>query len=68
MKQMFLTLAAICLVSCGSNDECCTNDIIHQDTTSTLVVDSVRDDIPFDIESTENVSDLLDSLANVVPE
>lgn len=67
MKNVFLTLTAACLVACGSNDECCNSDIVLQDTIPTLETDSVRDDIPFDVESTANVSDLLDSLSAVEP-
>jgi hypothetical protein len=55
MKNLLLTLAVVSLMACNSTEECCIV-IQPQDT----------NDLPFDINSIENVGQLLDSL-EVIP-
>ncbi len=58
MKKLFLPLAVVGLVACNSTEEttCCSAEQ-PQDST----------DLPFDINSIENVGQLLDSLEAVPP-
>jgi len=68
MKQLFVTLGAtIALSSCGVFNTETETEVILQDTT-TLEFDSTAvAQAPFNTDSIANVSDLLDSLANVEP-
>ena len=54
MKNIFLTLAVVSLMACNSTEEYCT-----------VVEPQDANDLPFDINSIENVSQLLDSLNNI---
>ena len=57
MKKLFLTLAVVGLVACNSTEETTSTECCHTDAT----------DLPFDINSIENVGQLLDSLEAVSP-
>jgi len=66
MKQVFLTIGIVGLMSCGNTEEstvtpapCCNTD--------TLQYDTVGVDTPFSTDSITTVSDLLDSLNAVEP-
>lgn len=56
MKKLFLTLAVVGLVACNSTEE-------------SIIIDHPQDanDLPFEIDSITNVSQLLDSLEAVSP-
>ena len=56
MKKLFLTLAVISLVACNSTEE-------------SIIIDHPQDagDLPFEIDSIQNVNQLLDSLEAVSP-
>jgi len=51
MKNLLLTLAVVSLMACNSTEECCV-----------VIEPQDANDLPFDISSIENVSQLLDSL------
>ena len=55
MKNLLLTLAVVSLMACNSTEECCI-----------VIQPQDANDLPFDINSIENVNQLLDSLA-VIP-
>ena len=57
MKSLFLTLAVVGLVACNSTEETTSIECCHTDAT----------DLPFDINSIQNVGQLLDSLEAVPP-
>lgn len=57
MKKLFLTLAVVSLVACNSTEEATSTECCHTDAT----------DLPFEIDSIENVGQLLDSLEAVSP-
>ena len=64
MKQIFLTLGIVGLMSCSNTEaptvtSCCNAD--------TLQYDTVGVDTPFSTDSITTVSELLDSLAAVKP-
>ncbi len=66
MRQVFLTIGIVGLMSCSNTEEptitptpCCDTD--------TLQYDTVGVDTPFNTDSITTVSDLLDSLAAVEP-
>jgi len=65
MKKLFLTLAVVGLVACNSTEEttCCTTDTADQ----VDVHPTDANDLPFEIDSITNVSQLLDSLEAVSP-
>ena len=54
MKNLFLTLAVVGLVACNSTEE-------------SIIIDHPQDagDLPFEIDSIQNVGQLLDSLEAV---
>ena len=52
MKNLLLTLAVVGLVACNSAEKTTNTECCHTDTT----------DLSFDIDSIQNVSQLLDSL------
>ena len=56
MKKLFLTLVVVGLVACNSTEE-------------SIIIDHPQDatDLPFDIDSIQNVGQLLDSLEVVPP-
>jgi hypothetical protein len=73
MKQLFLTLTIVGLVSCNITEtptvtpkECCndTTDTVDQVNTHPVDSNGVRQ---FDFDSTATVTDLLDSLTNYEP-
>ena len=51
MKNLLLTLAVVSLMACNSTEECCI-----------VIEPQDANDLPFDINSIENVGQLLDSL------
>ena len=51
MKNLLLTLAVVSLMACNSTEECCI-----------VIQPQNANDLPFDIDSIENVNQLLDSL------
>ena len=51
MKNLLLTLAVLSLMACNSAEECCI-----------IIEPQNANDLPFDINSIENVNQLLDSL------
>jgi len=55
MKNLLLTLAVVSLMACNSTEECCI-----------VIQPQDANDLPFDINSIENVNQLLDSL-EVIP-
>jgi len=57
MKKLFLTLVIVGLVACNSTEETTSTECCHTDATN----------LPFDIDSIQNVSQLLDSLEAVSP-
>ena len=57
MKKLFLTLAVVSLVACNSTEEATSTECCHTDAT----------DLPFDINSIQNVGQLLDSLGAIPP-
>ena len=57
MKKLFLTLAVVSLVACNSTEETTSTECCHADVT----------DLPFEIDSIQNVNQLLDSLEAVPP-
>ena len=66
MKQVFLTIGIVCLMSCGNTEEstvtpapCCNTD--------TLQYDTAEVNTPFNTDSITTVSDLLDSLTAIEP-
>jgi len=59
MKKLIFPLVVMGLVACNTNDEG-----THDDS-NVLEFDTVRVDIPFEVDSITNVSDLLDSLSAV---
>ena len=63
MKQLFFTGAIIALASCGGTK----TDTTIVPTSDTLQFDTVGVDTPFNTDSIETVSELLDSLAAVEP-
>jgi len=56
MKKLFLTLVVVGLVACNSTEE-------------SIIIDHPQDagDLPFEIDSIQNVNQLLDSLGAVPP-
>jgi hypothetical protein len=56
MKKLFLTLTVVGLVACNSTEE-------------SIIIDHPQDagDLPFEIDSIQNVNQLLDSLGAVPP-
>ena len=74
MRQVFLTIGIVGLMSCSNTEEptvtptpCCDTDTLQYDTVDTLQYDTVGVDTPFNTDSITTVSDLLDSLAPVEP-
>ena len=57
MKNLFLTLTIVGLVACNSTEEATSTECCHTDAT----------DLPFDINSIQNVGQLLDSLGAIPP-
>jgi hypothetical protein len=51
MKNLLLTLAVVSLMACNSTEECCI-----------VIQPQDANDLPFDLNSIENVGQLLDSL------
>ena len=51
MKNLLLTLAVVSLMACNSTEECCI-----------VIEPQDANDLPFEIDSIENVRQLLDSL------
>ena len=51
MKNIFLTLVVVGLMACNSTEECCI-----------VIQPQDANDLPFDLNSIENVRQLLDSL------
>jgi hypothetical protein len=63
MKQLFFIGAIVALASCGGTE----TDTLIVPTSDTLQFDTTGVDTPFDTDSIETVSELLDSLAAVEP-
>lgn len=56
MKNLLLTLAVVSLMACNSTEECCI-----------IIQPQDANDLPFEIDSIQNVGQLLDSLEAVSP-
>ena len=56
MKNLLLTLAVVSLMACNSTEECCI-----------VIQPQDANDLPFEIDSIQNVGQLLDSLAVIPP-
>ncbi len=63
MKQLFFIGAIVALASCGGTE----TDTLIVPTGDSLQWDTTGVDTPFDTDSIETVSELLDSLAAVEP-
>lgn len=71
MKNLIYVSSIVLLASCGSNEECMTNDIIiREDSVATTTVDTVlttvdTTQVTFDVNGIETVRELLDTLEKI---